>query len=157
MLPWENRGYLMNISLLFFAVQPLSFVQLFVTPWGTAYRASLFSTVSCPLSLLCYLIISSSATLFSFCLQSFPAAGSFPMSLLFASGGQSFGASASVSVLPMNIQDWFPLGLTDLISLLSKELSRISSSITIKKHQFFDMNPFLWSSSPIHAWQLEKP
>ena len=80
---------------------------------------------SCLLSWWCYLTISSSATFFSSCPQSFPASGSFPTSQLFTSGGQSTGASASASVITMNIQGWFPLGLTDLISLLSKELSRV--------------------------------
>ena len=79
------------------------------------------------------------------CLQSFPASGSLQMSWLFATGGQSIGASASV--LPMNIQDWFPLGLTGLISLQSKELSRIFSNITVQKHQFFSAQPYLWSIS----------
>ena len=86
---------------------------------------------SCPLSQWCYLTISSSATLFSFCLQSFPASRSFPVSRLFASGGQSTGVSASASVLPMNIQGWLPLGFTGLISLLCKGLSRVFSSTTI--------------------------
>ena len=89
---------------------------------------------SCPMSQWCYLTISSSAAVLFFCLQSFPASGSFPVSWLFASGGQSFGASASALVLPMCIQSWFPLGLTSLISLLSKGLSRIFSSSTIWKH-----------------------
>ena len=80
---------------------------------------------SCPLGWWCHPTISSSAVPFSSCLQSFPASGSFPMSQLFASGGQSIGASASALVLPMNIQDWFPLGLTGLISLQSKGLSRV--------------------------------
>ena len=87
---------------------------------------------SCPLSQWCYLIISSSAASVSFCLQSFPASGSFPISQLLASGGQSIGASASALVFPMNIQDWFPLGLTGWISLQSKELSRVSSSTTVQ-------------------------
>ena len=91
---------------------------------------------SCPLNQWCHPTITSSATPFSSCPQSFPASGSFRMSWLFASGGQSTGASASASVLPMNIQDWFPLGLTGLISLLSKGLSRVFSSTTIWKHQF---------------------
>ena len=90
---------------------------------------------SCPLNWWCYLTISSSVALFS-CPQSFPASGSFPVSQLFASGGQTIGASASASVLPMNIQDWFPLGLTGLI-LKSKGLSRVFSSTTVRKHQFF--------------------
>ena len=89
---------------------------------------------SCPLSQWCYPPISSSVVPFSCCPQFFPVSGSFPMSWLFASGGQSIGASASV--LPMNILDWFPLGLTGLISLLSKGLSRVFCSTTIQKHQF---------------------
>ena len=92
---------------------------------------------SCPLHWLCHPTISSSVTLFSFCLQSFLASGSFPMSLPFASGGQSIRASASASLFPMNIQDWFPLGWTGLISLLSKGLSRVFSDTTVQKHQLF--------------------
>ena len=92
---------------------------------------------SCPLSWSCHPTISSSAIPFSSCLQSFPASGSFPMSHFFASGGQSIGVSASTSVLPMNIQDWFSLGLTGWISLLSKGLSRIFSNTAVQKHQFF--------------------
>ena len=90
----------------------------------------------CPLSWWYHLTISSFVIPFSSCLQSFQASGSFQMSQFFASGGQSIGASAS-SVLPMNIQDWFPLGLTDLISLQSKGLSRVFSNITLQKHQLF--------------------
>ena len=86
------------------------------------------------------------------CLQPFPASRSFPVSQLFTSGGQSIRASASSSVLPMNIQGWFPLGLTGLISLQSKGLSRIFSSTTIWKHQFFSTQPSLWSSSHICTW-----
>ena len=93
-----------------------------------------FAQNSGPLSQWCHITISSSVSPFSSCLQSFLASGSFPMSQLFASGGQSIGASASVSVLPMNIQDWFLLGLIGLISLLSKELSRVFSSTTLWKH-----------------------
>ena len=89
---------------------------------------------SCPLRWWCYLTISFAAAFF-FCPQSFPALGSFPISQLFKSGGQSIGASASASVLPMNIQDWFPLGLTGLISLQSKGLSSVFFSTTIQKHQ----------------------
>ena len=91
------------------------------------------------------------------CLQSFPASGSFPMSQLFASGSQSIGASASASVLSMNIQDWLPLGLTCLISLQSKGLSRVFSSTTVWKHQFFGALPSLWPSSHIRTWLLERP
>ena len=91
---------------------------------------------SCPLSWWCHPTISSSVIPFS-CLQSFPASGSFPVSWFFASGGQSIGPSASASVLPMNIHDWFPLGLTGLISLQSKGFSRVFSSTRVQKHQFF--------------------
>ena len=99
---------------------------------------------SCPLSQWCHPTISSSVVPFSACLQSFPASGSFQMSQFFASGGQSIGVSASGSVLPMNIQDWSPLGWTGLISLQSKGLSRVFSSTTVQKHQLFGVQPFLW-------------
>ena len=92
---------------------------------------------SCPLSHWCYPTISSSVFPFSFCLQSFLASGHFLMSQLFTSGGQSIRASASASVFPMNIQDWFPLGLTGLISLQSKRCSRVFSKTTVQKHHFF--------------------
>ena len=90
---------------------------------------------SCPLSQWCHPTISSSVV--HFCLQSFPASGSFPKSQLFSSGSQNTGASASASVFPMNVQDWFPLGWTGLISLQSKWLSRVFSNTTVQKHQFF--------------------
>ena len=93
---------------------------------------------------------------FTSCLQSFPASGSFQMSQLFASGGQSVGVSASTSVLPMNIQDWFPLGQTSWISLQSKGLSRVFSNTTVQKHQFFSFQLSFSSSSHIHTWLLEK-
>ena len=92
---------------------------------------------SCPLSWWCHPTISSSAVPFSSCLQSFPASGSFLMSQFFTSGGQSTGVSASASVLPMNIQDWFRLGWTGWMSLQSKGLSRVFSNTTVQKHQFF--------------------
>ena len=124
---------------MFSSVQSLSRVPLFVTPWTAACQASMSftnswsllkftSTESVRLSnhlLLC--------CRFSFCLQSFQASESFPMSCLFTSGGQNIGASASV--LPMNIQDWFPLRLTGWISLQSKGLSRVFSSIIVQRHQ----------------------
>ena len=91
------------------------------------------------------------ATPFSFCLKFFSEARSFPMSRLFTSGSQSTGPSASASVLPMNIQGWFPLGLTGLISLLSKRLSRVFSSTAIQRHQFFSAQPSLWPNSHITA------
>ena len=111
---------------------------------------------SCPSSWWCHPIISSSATPFSFCLQSFPTSESFPMSQLFASSRQRIRASASVSTLPMNTQSRFPLGLTGLISMLSKGLSRVFSRITIQKHQFFSVQPSLWSNCHICAWLPEK-
>ena len=110
---------------------------------------------SCPLSQWCHPTISSSAIPFSSCLQSFLASGSFPMSQFFASGLQSIGASASV--LPMNIQDWFPLGWTGWISLQSKGLSRVFSNTTVQKHQLVSAQLSLYSNSHIHTWLLEKP
>ena len=110
---------------------------------------------SCPLSRGCHTTISSSVVLFSSCVQSFPASGSFPMSWLFTSGGQNIGASASV--FPVNIQGWFPLVLTGLKSWQSKQLSRVFSSTTNWKHQFVSTQPSLWSNSRIHTWLLEKP
>ena len=101
-------------------------------------------------------IQSSPALSSSSCPQSFPASGSFPMSWLFPFGGQSIGASASASVLLMNIQGWFPLGLACLISLLSRDLSRVFSNTTVQKYQFFSAQPSLWSNSHIHTWLLEK-
>ena len=112
---------------------------------------------SCPLGQWCHPTTSSSVIPFSSRLLSFPASGSFPMSQFFASGGQSIGASASTSVLPMSIQDWFPLGLTSWISLQSKGLSRVFSNTTVQKHQFFSVQPSLWSNCHIHTWPLEKP
>ena len=111
---------------------------------------------SCPLSQWYHPVISSSVDPFS-CLQVFPASGSFPRSQFFAPGGQSIGISASTSVLPMNTQDWFPLGWTGWISLQSKGLSRVFSNITVHKHQFFGTQLALWSNSHIHTWLLEKP
>ena len=113
---------------------------------------------SCPLSRWCHPIISSSVIPFSSCLQStFPASGSFLMSLLFSSGGQRIGASASASILPMNIQDWFPLGWTGWISLQSKGLLRVFSNTTVQRHQFFHAQLSLCSNSHVHTWLLEKP
>ena len=110
---------------------------------------------SCPLSQRGHPTISSFVTPFFSCCQSFPASV-FPKSQLFASCGQSIGASASESVLPMNILGWFPRGLTDLISLLSKGLSRVFSRTTIRKHQFFNDQPSLWYNSHILTSLLEK-
>ena len=109
----------------------------------------------CSLSRWCHPTISFSVVTFSSCLQSFPASGSFPVSQPFASGGQNIGASASALVLP--IQDWFPLGLTDFISLQSKGLSRVFSNTIVQKHQFFGPHLSSQSNSHIHTWPLEKP
>ena len=109
----------------------------------------------CPLSWWCHPTISSSVIPFS-CPQSFPASGSFQMSQLFASGGQSTGVSASISVLPMNTQDWSPLGWTGQISLQSKGLSRVFSNTTVQKCQFFGAQLSSQSNSHIHTWPLEK-
>ena len=104
----------------------------------------------CPLSLWCHPSISSSVIPFSSCLQSFTASVSFPVSQFFPLRSQSIGVSASVSVLPMNIQGWSPLRWTGWISLQSKGLSRVFSNTTVQKHQFFSIQPFLWSNSHIH-------
>ena len=111
---------------------------------------------SCPLSQWCHPTISSSVVPFFSCLQSFPASRSFPVSQFFTSGGQSIRVLASTSFLPMNIQDWFPLGLICLTSLLSKKLSRVLSSTTIRRHQFLSTQPSLWFNSHICTWLLEK-
>ena len=118
------------------------------SPWA--------SSNSCALSQWCHPIISSPVTPFSSCPQSFPASGSFSTSQLFVSGGQSIGASASASVLPVNILGWFPLGLTGLISKSPRD-SQVFSRTTVQKHQFFGTQPSLWSKSHICTWLLEKP
>ena len=143
-------------------VQLLSCIQVFSTQRSAAHQASLSFTISwsytnsCPSSRWCHPTISSSVIPFSSCPPSFPASGSFPMSWLSASGGQSIGASASASVLLMNIQGWFPLGLTGLIPILSKWLSKVIPNTTVQKHQFFSAQPSLWSNSHIHTWLLDK-
>ena len=119
----------------FSSVQSLSCVWFFATPW-TAATPGVYSN-SCPLSRWCHPTISFSVIPFSSCPQSFPASGSFQRSQLFASSGQNIGVSTSTSVLPVNIQDWFPLGQTGWISLRSKGLSRVFSNTTVQKHQFF--------------------
>ena len=105
--------------------------------------------------LWCHPTISSPVTPFSSWPQSFPASGSFLLSRLFAPGGQSIGASDSASILPMNIQGWFSLGLTGLISLLFKGCSRVFSSTTVQKHQFFSAQLSLWSNSHTQMWLLD--
>ena len=127
----------------FSSIQWLSCVWLFVTPWTAAHQASCPSSTPrvhpnpCPSSQWCHPTISSSVVLFSFYPQSLRASGSFKMTQLFTSGGQSIGASASTSVLPMNTQDWSPVGWTGWISLQSKERSRVFSNTTVQEHQFF--------------------
>ena len=112
---------------------------------------------SCTSSWWCHPTISSSVVPFSSHLQSFPASGFFPMSQFFVSGGQSTEVSASASVLPINMQDWFPLGFTGWISRQSKGLSRVFSNTTVQKHQFFGTQLYLWPNFHIHRWLLEKP
>ena len=133
--------------MIFSSVQSLSRVQLFPTPWTAACQASSptprVHINPCPLSQWCHSTISSSVIPFSSCPQSFPASGSFPISQLFASGGQSIGVSASTSVPPMKTQDWSPLGWTGWISLQSKGLSRVFSNTIVQKHQFFCAQPSL--------------
>ena len=125
------------------SVQLLSYVWLFATHGLHHTRLPCLSPTpraysnSCPSSWWCHPAISSSVIPFSSHLQSFPASGSFPKSQFFTLGSQNIGVSASASVLPMNIQDWFPLGWTDWISLQSKGLSRVFSNTTVQKHQFF--------------------
>ena len=126
------------------SVQLLRCVQVFVTLWTIARQdsPSIINSVrlkhSCPLSWWCHPTISSSVIPFSSCFQSFPASGSFLMSQLFVLGGQNIGASASV--LPRNIQNWFPLELTGWISLKSKGCSRVFSNTTVQTHQFFGVH-----------------
>ena len=120
------------------SVHSLSHVRLFATPWAAACQASLSFTISsvcsnsCPLSQWCHPTISFSVVPFSSCPQSFPASGSFQIRQFFTSGGQSIAISALTSVLPMNTQDWTPLGWTGWISLQSKGLSRVFSNTTVK-------------------------
>ena len=131
-------------------------------PWTAAHPASLSFTISSNLLKLMSsesVMPSSHLTLCHALIlitSIFPSIRSFLMSQLFPSGGQSIGATTSASVLPMNIHGWFPLGLTGLISLLSKRLSAVFSSTTNKKHQFFGAQPSLWSNSHSHTWLLEK-
>ena len=135
----------------------------YVTPWTAARQTSLSITNSwslpklMPLSQWCHPTIPSSVVSDYFFFQSSPASGCFPRSQFFTSGGQSIGVSASTSVLPMNIQDWSPLGWTDWISLQSKGFSKVFSKTTVQKHPFFGTQLSLYSNSHIHTWLLEKP
>ena len=142
---------------LFSSVESLSYVWLFVTPWTSCPSPTPGAcSNSCPLSRWCHPTISPSVVPFS-CLQSFSASESFPVNQYFKSGGQNIGVSASAAVLPMNVQDWFPLGLIGLISLLSRGRSRVFSNTTVQKHQFFGTQFSLRSNSHIHTQLLEKP
>ena len=143
-----NKGYILSTPVShsqFVVIQALSRVWLFATPWIAALWGSLSFTISwacsnsCPLSWWCHLTNSSSVIPCSSYPQSFPTSGSFQMSQLFASGGHNIGVSASTSVLPMNTQDWSPLGWTGWISLQSKGLSRVFSNTTVQKHQLFSI------------------
>ena len=152
----------MGVGAQFSSDQFLSHVRFFATPWTVARQASLSITISQSLLKLMSIELVMPSNHFILCCplilppQSFPASGSLPMSQCFESGGQSTGASVSASVLPTNIQGWFPLGLTGLISLQSKELSGVFSSTIVWKHQLFCAQPSLWSNSHIHTWLLEK-
>ena len=154
---------LQNENYQFSSVLSLSPVWLFATPWPQHARLSCSSPApgafsnSCPSSWWCHPTISSSVFPFSSYLQSFPVSGSFPVSQFFVSDSQIIGVSASASVLPMNIQDWFPLGWTGWISLQSKGLLRVFSNTIVQKHQFFGTQLSLWSNSHIHTWLLKKP
>ena len=144
----------------FSSVQSLSHVQLCDPMDCSMSRFPVLHWVcsnSCSMNQWYHPFISSSIASFSSCPQSFPALGSFPMSQFFASGGQSIGVSASTSILPMNIQDWFLLGLTGCISLQSKGLSRVFSNTTVQKHQFFGAQLSSQSNSHIYIWLLGKP
>ena len=149
------------ILLLYSSFQSLSHVQLFATLWTVARQASLSFTISWSLLKLISIesVMPSNHLILCrpllFLPSIFPSIRVFLMSQFFASGGQSIGASASV--LPMNIQDWFPLELTGWISSQSKGLSRVFSNTTVQKHQFFGAQSSLWSNSHIHTWLLEKP
>ena len=153
---FSNIRVFSNELALLIRFSSVAHVQLFATSWTAAHQASLSITNSgarwnsCPSSQWCHPTISSSVVPFSFCLQSSPSWGSFQMSQLFASGGYSIGASASV--LPMNIQGWFPLGLTGLISLLSKGLSRVFFNTTVQKYQLFGAQLYGPTLTSIHNY-----
>ena len=168
--PWLSlnkikiRKLILKFKCSFSSVKSLSHVWLFGTLWSAARHSSLsinnsqslLKLMSIELVMLPnHLILRHPLLLPSI----FPSISIFSSELLFASGDQSIRASVSASVLPMNIQGWFPLGLTGLITLLSKRLSRVFSSTTIGKHQFFGAQPSLWSTSHIHGltWLREKP
>ena len=155
----EHSTGIRNVAIVVVHVESLSGVRFFATPWTSAYQASLSLTISqsllTPMSIESVMPFNLLILCRPFFLLSsvFPGIRVFPVSWLFASGDQSIGGSASASAL----QGWFPLGLTGLISLMSKGLSRVLSSTTIQKHQFFRTQPSLWSNSHTHTWLLKKP
>ena len=157
----QKGGHLWARKKAISSIESLNSVQLFATPWIAVRQASLSITNSrSSLKLMCIESVMPSSHLilcFSSCPQSLPASGSFPVSQLFAWGGQSIGVSASTSVLPVNTQNWSPLEWTGWISLQSKGLARVFSSTTVKKHQFFSAQLSSQSNSHTHTWPLEKP
>ena len=160
---WESVSYGFDWNLCHSSIQfSHSVMSDFLWPHGlqnTSLRCPSLSpgvcSNSCPLSQWRHSTISSSVVPFFSCLQSFQASGSLPVSQFFVSGAQNIRASAPASVLPMNIQDWFPLGWTGWISLQSKRLSRVFSNTSVQKHKFFDTQLSLWSLCHIHTWLLE--
>ena len=165
----QNKSANLYYKLSVIVIQLLSYIQLW--PHGLQHArlpcpspSPRVCSNSCPLSLWCHPVISSSVTPFFSCPQSFPVSGSFPLSQLFTSDGQSMGASASASALPRNIQGWFPLGLTGLISLLSKWLLRVFSSTTMRSINSLALSLFYgptltsihdyWKKNSFDYWDL---
>ena len=159
---WKGLQGMTKVALVF-DVQLLSCVWLFGTPWTAARQVSLSFTISQSLLKIRSIESMMPSNYLTLCrplllLPSiFPSIRVFSHELALPIGGQSIGASAAASVLPMNIQSWYLLGLTGLISLLSKGHSRVLSSSTIWRHQFFRTQPFIWSNFHIHTWLMEKP
>ena len=158
----DTYMYICLCAWIYIVVQSPSHVQLFTTPWIATRQASLSLTIS--QSLPKFMFISSVIPSSHFILwhplflpSIFPSIRDFLMSCLFTSDDQNSGASASASVLPVNIQGWSPIRLTGLISLMSKGLSGVFSSTTVQKHQFLGILPFLRSSSYNHMWPLGRP
>ena len=160
---WNQQPFTYQPPISLSSVQSLSHVQLFACElkharlhleWPSPTPGACSNSCS---SQWCHPTISSSVAPFFSCFQSFPASGSFPVNQFFASGSESIEVSALASVLPMDIQDWFTLGLTGWISLQSKGLSRVFSNTTVQKYQFYSAQLSLWSNFHIHTWLLEKP
>ena len=155
--------FIVHLKLIHYQIRSVAHVRLSATPWIAARQVSLSITISrSSLKLTSIKSVMPSSHLIFCCPlllppSIFPSIRVFSRSQFFASGGQSIGVSASASVLPMNIHDWFPLGWTDWIASLSKGLSRVFSNTTVQKHQFFSAQPSSQSNSHIHTWLLEKP